>query len=183
MFELRDYQKPHYQKLLQYLLKHRCALDASDTGTGKTAVALALCKSVGATPLVVSSKASRAGWEDLSALAGVPIEVCQLREDSRPAHRSEDGSQNPAESEWLEEKPWGKGSFLRWKNDYEFVIFDEVHRCGGPTSLNSKALIAAKRQCKYVLSLSATAADDPRQMKALRVRHRPAHPQPKSAGP
>jgi len=49
----------------------------------------------------------------------------------------------------------------------EGALVSNCHRCGGATSLNSKLLIAAKRQAKYVLALSATAADDPRQMKAL----------------
>jgi ERCC4-related helicase len=73
----------------------------------------------------------------------------------------------PIDTEWIEEKPWGSGSFVQWKNPYALCIFDEVHRCGGETTKNSKALIAARRQHGHVLALSATAADDPRQMKAL----------------
>ena len=72
-----------------------------------------------------------------------------------------------AESDWVVEKPYGKGSFIKWKQDYAMMIFDEVHRCGGQTTLNSKLLIAAVRQAGFVMALSATAADDPRQMKAL----------------
>lgn len=47
------------------------------------------------------------------------------------------------------------------------VIFDEVHRCGGLRSLNAEMLIAAKRQRLYILGLSATAACNPLQMRAL----------------
>jgi len=72
-----------------------------------------------------------------------------------------------SESEWLEEVKYGKGSFLKFKRNYTMGIFDEAHRCGGSTTLNSKSLIAARRQFKFVMALSATAADDPRQMKAL----------------
>jgi hypothetical protein len=72
-----------------------------------------------------------------------------------------------SESEWIEEHKYGKGSYLTWKARYNTMIFDEVHRCGGDTTLQSKLLIAAKRQAGRVICLSATAADDPRQMKAL----------------
>jgi hypothetical protein len=70
-------------------------------------------------------------------------------------------------SDYGTEVPYGKGSFWRWNEPKEFVIFDEVHRCGGQTSLQSKLLIAARRQCQKMLLLSATAADDPTRMKAL----------------
>lgn len=72
-----------------------------------------------------------------------------------------------SESDWIEEVKYGKGSFIKWKENYQGIIFDEAHRCGGATSLQSKLMIGAKRQATYGLALSATAADDPRQMKAL----------------
>lgn len=183
MFQLRDYQQPHAAKLLEYLKKYGSALDASDTGTGKTYVALQICKALQCTPLVVSSKASRAGWESAAESAGVQVEFVNYEKlrgrrswGLAPCPRCEENNlpilgpyreKSGAESEWLVEVKWGKGSFLRWKQEYYLIIFDEVHRCSGATSLNSKCLISAKRQSKYLLCLSATAADDPRQMKAL----------------
>jgi superfamily II DNA or RNA helicase len=163
MFSLRDYQVPHCERIFASLKKRKYALDASDTGTGKTYVALECCKRLGVVPLVVGPKAARGGWEAAAAAAKHDIEFVGY-EKLRGVRRKETGV---TESEWLIEKPWGKGSFLSWKNPPCMVIFDEVHRCGGATSLNSKALIAAKRQSEFVLALSATAADDPRQMKAL----------------
>lgn len=159
--KLRDYQVPHCERIYASLVKRKYALDASDTGTGKTYVALECCKRLGIVPLVVGPKSARAGWEYAAEEAKHDIEFVGY-EKLRGVRRN-----GIAESEWLVEKPWGKGSFLAWKNAPSLVIFDEVHRCGGETSLNSKALIAAKRQCEFVMALSATAADDPRQMKAL----------------
>ena len=160
---LRPYQVPHYEQLLASLEANSSALDASDTGTGKTYVALAIAKTLGIVPLVVGTKAGRGGWEDASTLCDVPVEYINY-ERLRGQRKRETGL---AETEWLEEVKWGSGSFLKWKNDYDMVIFDEAHRCGGSKSLNSKAMIAARRQARYTLALSATAADDPRQMKAL----------------
>lgn len=49
----------------------------------------------------------------------------------------------------------------------KFIIFDEVHRCGALSSLNSDMLIASKRQNIKMLGLSATAACNPINMRAL----------------
>lgn len=164
---LRDYQRPHADKIFASLLKRKYAFDGSDTGTGKTYVALACCKRLGIVPLVVGPKSARAGWEDAAEIAGHGVEFIGYEKLRGRRTTSEDGVRSLAESEWLIEKPYGKGSLLRWKNAPSMVIFDEVHRCSGATSLSSKVLIAAKRQAEYVLALSATAADSPRQMKAL----------------
>lgn len=47
------------------------------------------------------------------------------------------------------------------------VVFDEVHRCGGIGSLNEELLLAAKREGKRTLVLSATAATSPLNLRAL----------------
>ena len=202
MIQLRTYQEPHFRQMLDILQKRGAALDASDTGTGKTVVALFICKALNVTPLVIGPKTSRAGWEHLAREVGVEIEFVNYeklrgRRQVGPAKQAEYGKAqekfiaevaaagNPFElpeelearrpepprptttTDWVEEVPWGKGSFLKWRNNYALIIFDEVHRCGGSTSLNSKLLIAAKRQAQSVLALSATAADDPRSLKAL----------------
>jgi superfamily II DNA or RNA helicase len=159
---LRSYQEPHKERLLAALLRNGAALDSSDTGTGKTYVALTICNQLGIVPLVVGPKSSRAGWEKAAQVIGIDIEFVNW-EKLRGARRDD----KAAETDWLEEVPWGTGSFVQWKAAPYLVIFDEAHRGGGQTTLNSKAIIAAKRQAQYVLALSATAADDPRQMKAL----------------
>lgn len=62
--------------------------------------------------------------------------------------------------------PWDYGNF-RFAPEVKVVIFDEVHRCGAPNSLNADMLIAAKRDRKVVMGLSATAAISPLKMRAL----------------
>jgi hypothetical protein len=167
------WQPPHIAALLAALQRYGSVLDASDTGTGKTFCILIICLALGITPLVVGPKAARAGWEDAGKILGVEFEYVNY-ERCRPRlikqteeEFTANGFNDKRESEWTIEVPWGKGSFVKWRNSYEMVIFDEAHRLGGTTSLNSKLGIAAKRQAKYVVALSATAADDPRQMKAL----------------
>lgn len=63
-------------------------------------------------------------------------------------------------------RKWKYGRF-HFAPQVGFVIFDEVHRCGGLDTLNAEMLIAARRESKRILGLSATAACSPLQMKAL----------------
>ena len=163
---LRDYQLIHWGVILHSLFKHKSVIDASETGTGKTYVALECCKMFQVTPLVIGPKNAKFTWSEASDIMEVPIEFINY-ERLRGTRKERDDGRRVTETDYIEEVPWGKGSFIKWKQSYEMIIFDEVHRCGGATSLNSKLLIAARRQAKYVMGLSATAADDPRQMKAL----------------
>lgn len=63
-------------------------------------------------------------------------------------------------------KPHRYGKF-NFHPAVKLVIFDEVHRCKGLDSLNSKLLIAARRQGIKHLSLTATAGFSPLDMRAL----------------
>ncbi len=114
------------------------------------------------TPLVVAPKSTVAEWKKVARLFGIEAEVMGY-EKARGSSRNRAVST----SAWGKEVLCGKGSRWEWNQSYALVIFDEVHRCGGMPSLNSKLLIAAKRQAGYILCLSATAANDPRQLKAL----------------
>ena len=164
---LRDYQVPHYDKLLLSLQKRRYIFDGSDTGTGKTYVALEACKALDVIPLVVGPKAAQGGWEDASETCGVPLEFIGYEKLRGQRKKQTRYGMGLIDSEYLIERPMGKGSQINWKQIPDTVIFDEVHRCSGNTSLASKALIAAKRQANRIIALSATAADSPLQMKAL----------------
>lgn len=62
-------------------------------------------------------------------------------------------------------KPHRYGQF-KFPREVAGIIFDEVHRCGRD-SLNADMLIAAKRQGKLVLGLSATVASSPLQLRAI----------------
>lgn len=171
MITLHPHQKRHLEALIAVMKAWGAALDASDTGTGKTYVALALAKQMGVeAPLVLCPKSVAPSWRSVAHQMGLEPEVVGY-EKSRGALRyvtQADGSRKRiSTSKWGHEVFFGNGSKWVWDVPLDLVIFDEAQRCGGMTSLNSKLLIAAKRQAKNVLCLSATAADDPRKMKAL----------------
>lgn len=232
---LLPWQPPHVQALLRPLGRFRSAIDASDTGTGKTFTALAVAREMNAVPFVVGPLNAKTSWERAADAMGTDLEYVNwervrgrriltggtlvdrieikvnpgdlfdkpvrfsawsknrqviskatdwgdagsmLAEAGGPHIFMEEGLWDLPEpkligqvkltdSEWLYETKYGSGSFIKWKSPALLGIFDEVHRGGGGKTLNSKLLIAARRQFKFVLALSATAADDPQQMKAL----------------
>lgn len=172
---LRAYQVPHAARLLASLRIHRAALDGSDTRTGKCYAALAVARELGVTPFIVCPKVAKPGWLKASKDLGVPVHLANF-EAARGVSKKINWH-NPAvfgpsfrqhaESELGYERHFGaKASQWVWSQAFEFAIFDEAHRCGGSKSLNSKMLIAARRQFGKVLILSATIGEDPTQFKA-----------------
>lgn len=172
---LRDYQKSHAEQLFAALMTHGAALDGSDTGTGKTFVACTLARELGVTPLVVAPNNCLQTWIEVAETVGAQVHVVNYEwlRRKRKVHKKElfDGTfreQRLSYSEYGEERPVGRsGTQWVWKDSYALAIFDEVHRCGGGTTINSKFLISAVRQFQKVLCLSATAADSPTQLRAL----------------
>lgn len=63
-------------------------------------------------------------------------------------------------------KSWNYGKF-NYHPGVGLVILDEMHRCGAMDSLNADMMIAVKRQGIKMLGLSATAACNPLNMRAL----------------
>jgi hypothetical protein len=54
--KLLVYQVPHFYQLIETIKVNNCILDASDTGTGKTYTALALCAALKKKPFVICPK-------------------------------------------------------------------------------------------------------------------------------
>lgn len=175
MTSLHPHQVPHAAALVAALRRHGAALDASDTGTGKTFVAVAVARALGVVPLVICPKSVVPGWNKAAKALGWEVDAvgyekargqCKVervlcRETGVMVRKRQ------SESIYGREHRIGTGSQWLWKHPFEAIVFDEVHRCGGMTSLQAKLLIAARRQAKYVLCLSATATDRPEKMKAL----------------
>ena len=59
---LLDYQFDHYNNILASIKKHSRALDASDTGTGKTYVTVRICKELQLIPFVICPKSVVTSW-------------------------------------------------------------------------------------------------------------------------
>jgi len=157
--KLFDYQIPHTEKLLYAMENYGAALDGSDTGTGKSFAALALAKHMGLSPFIVCSKKAIRSWQkycehmDVYPLMIVNWEM--LRTGKLPQYLAKTGTDKLPSYEW------------NVNARDTLVIFDEVHRAKTKGTLNSKMLLAARRQQLKVLALSATVAESPMNLSTL----------------
>ena len=152
---LLAYQIPAVFYNAKSISKFGSAVDASDTGTGKTYTAAAVARILGLKPFVVCPKTVIPDW--LHVLKKFKLEVHGVM--------------------GYEKLRAGNTPFLKWnKKDEDFVwnlpndvllIIDEAHRCKAQDSQNSKMMVAARRQGLYMLPMSATLATTPLEMRAV----------------
>lgn len=143
--------------ILSVLQERGAALNSSDTGVGKTVMSIETARDLGLPPLVVSPKSAIPSWKSTFAEQGVDyldvINYEALRNSST------------FYGHW-EGKPREEGIF-HFHDSVEFIVWDEVHMCKGRTSQNGRILSLARGEGRKNLMLSATAAEDPSEMKNL----------------
>lgn len=139
----------HLEKTLQTF---GSALDASDTGTGKTITALTVAQRLGLPVGVVCPKSVIPSWESWAGNLKVDPQFVLNYEQLRTG-----------------KTPWvaRKGAVWTWAPGPRLLIWDEVHKCKGLSSQNSRMLIAAKQPGILNLMLSATAASNSLDFRAL----------------
>lgn len=133
------------------------SIDASDTGTGKTYTALAVCRELGLSPFVIAPKAVLPSWKRAAAHLGVTLAGCVNYELARTGNRPEIGV-------WQGK---GKDEKFVFAAGIPALIFDEAHRAKGTDTANAFLLRAARDQGIPTLALSATLAHNPLEMRAV----------------
>lgn len=149
---LLDYQVEPTERLYKILLEKGSALDASDTGTGKTFCAVHAALKLGLPVGILCPKAVIPSWERVCSSEGLkPVFICNYERAVRG----------------LDEFVIRDGRKFAW-NFAGLVIWDEVQRCKSSDSLNGRLLTAAW-ETKFIrcLCLSATAVQNPLEMRAL----------------
>jgi len=165
---LLPYQEAHAATLEEALKQTcQCAIDASDTGTGKTYVAAALAKRLQLGVVVVCPKSVLISWQRVLQQFGVTIYGIANYELIKGGSWYTDVIGDIKEPCLFTEKnpDYKKGDWKwRWNTtklstENVLFIFDEVHRCKNVNTVNAKMLLAlAGQPCKKLL-LSATIAD------------------------
>lgn len=176
--KLLPFQVNHVKNLLACLNKHGVALDASDTGTGKTYSALCLAKELNLIPIVVCPKSIIPGWT--RAMQHFDIEdffVCNYEQfrngrtpylnkigvnpDYKDFRDTEQGKKIPVKS-WQKyeydkaEKEHRENSSKIPKLEYEWtidatqhlLIFDECHKTKNTNTQNYAIYWWAQRMNK-----------------------------------
>ncbi len=157
--KLFGWQRPSCQRIVA-ALKAGNALDASQTGAGKTFVALAACAELGLTPYVIAPLAVLESWRRASAFMGVALGGVtnwdKARNGSAPFVKM-DGVKAGASFTFTP----GAGSLF---GGAPILICDEVQKAKSSTSLQGRVLSGCALRGAKILCLSATAAKDPTEM-------------------
>lgn len=143
------------------------ALDASDTGTGKTFVALVVCAELGLKPCVIAPLAVLPSWQRAAKFLGISlgwlINYDKIRNGKSGFGRWRPKLPTPAD-------PHAKGEFFEYTylpGQKPVVIFDECQKCKSPDTKQGQIMRDTAAAGHKVLALSATAAKDPTEMRNL----------------
>ena len=137
----------------------RHLVDGSDTGTGKTFVASALASGTGCPVAVLAPLPVLHAWEEALARFHVKPSLLTNYEKLNPK----------CKTRWL---TWLNSGWPAWHlPDNCFVIVDEAHRCKGEKTNAALLLASLKFYNVTTLSLSATLAESPLDLRALGFLH------------
>lgn len=150
-----QHQLPALARHADVLSKHPATLEASIPGFGKTFVAGFLAQYLGRRPGVLCPKAVIPHWREALDAVGVrPLFVTNYEQ---------------AKLASFDHGRWAvRGRTYEWKlPDNAMLVFDECQRCADRTTQNAKLMVAAAREHRITVPMSATAAKDPLDMYAL----------------
>ena len=147
-------QKEAADFFVKVLEEGRNTFDASSVGTGKTVVACHIAKQLGVPVAVVCPKAVIPSWErEMEERGRAPLFVLnyeKLRTGKTP-YMSKSGKK-----------------IIKWKlPENTIVLMDEIQKAKGPYTINAQMLISLIQQGYRVHGMSATAAEDPTEMRPL----------------
>ncbi len=163
------YQKNHTRNLISIITKNKTALDASDTGTGKTYCAIALCKQLKLKPFIICPKSVINSWKNVCHQFKIdPFTIVNYETIKNGKFYDKNGKRIKSNFLDVIEKIDNKKSIIEfnWKftnpeKENIIFIFDEVHKCSDINTLNGKLLYSVKNLDTKMLVLSATICDHP----------------------
>ncbi len=166
--ELYPHQKRNIELLTKALTTYGCALDASQTGTGKTATAVALCASLGAQPAIVCPLATIPSWRETCAALGVtPLFVANYEQVKTEAFPFTKFTRERVPTKLNPDK-FTKHVHFGWQDipPRTIFIFDEAQRCRAKDSETSQIMLETVKRYKTLL-LTATPFTHPGEAYAI----------------
>jgi superfamily II DNA or RNA helicase len=164
--QLLDYQIPHVTKLIQSIRKNNFAVDLSDAGIGKSYCAAATAKELNLNCLVITPKAVVYEFTRVLSYFGVNVVAVRNYEAFTRKNKNTEFTHWVREYDRIKNKEVDRIRFHSLPPN-TLIVFDEVHKCKGLTSIASELLISAKQQKLKVLCMSASAATNTLELKAL----------------
>jgi hypothetical protein len=166
--KLISYQLPHMLQLKEAIDHNTCILDASDTGTGKTYTALALCKYMNKKPFVICPKSVIPSWISVAQhfdmeIFGIAnyelLKGCKYYTPDMEKVKCPYMDKITPPDSANKPKKAVKDYFKFYLPSDVMVIFDEAHRCKNYKTVTSRLLLSIKETGCKILLLSATITD------------------------
>lgn len=188
--KLLPYQPIAVRHIVQSIIDNGAAIDSSDTGLGKTYVALASARELSLTPYIICKIAGMSSWVKVCKFMGIKPGMITNWEQIKTGKLKVNGksiltrkkSYYTSNLENMSKKFGGTVELIEYKNRYEYewhlpaggiLIFDEAHVASNMTSQNYALWNASKGRAS--ISCSATFADRPSRLKGvfnlLRIKH------------
>ena len=161
--KLLSFQIAHTLQLSECLQGRNCVLDASDTGTGKTYCAVALCRILGKIPFIICPKSVINTWGEVCGIFGIhPFGIANYEMLRGGKYMTED--LDVVQCPYIDKivaggDQGGKTDFVFQLPPEVIVIFDEAHRCKNSSTGTSRLLLSAGKTGNKILLLSATISD------------------------
>lgn len=164
--KLFNYQEAHVVKLINILLKKCVALDGSDTGVGKTYMALAVAKELNRRPIIICPRSLMYVWTEVCKFMGVEAyDIVNIETIKNAKSYTDNKFKNRRASKYIKLVEYDADTSRNYCG-YEWtlpadamIIFDEAHRCKTLSTDNGGLLISTKQAIRNknpVLILSAT---------------------------
>jgi len=174
--KLLSYQPSQVIDIITILLVQYIALDASDTGVGKTYISSATCKELHRRPIIICPKTLIFVWINVLDFFGVRAYDIVNYETFKNGKTYRNNKYNSRKKSTflniVDADPTDPlKSIYQWSVPSDaIVIFDEAHRCKDPSTENGKLLASTKQLILKkipVLLLSATICEKFTDMKIL----------------
>jgi SNF2 family DNA or RNA helicase len=157
MKELFPKQKEAWDFFVSKLSEGLSTIDTSSVGTGKTVVAAAIIKTLGCPVAVICPKSVIPSWDR-------ELKDMEVHEDNVLfIHNFE--LIRRGKKPFLNKR--GK-KIMQWDLPKDTVVLvDEIHKCKGPYTQNCQLVISLIQQGYRVHGMSATACEDPTEMRSI----------------
>jgi superfamily II DNA or RNA helicase len=152
---LLDYQVSHAENIKNSITKYSRAIDASDTGTGKTYVSIYVCQKLNLTPFIICPKSVKNTWTTLLEKSGFKNSEYFVTNYENIRVNKKYIIYDKVKDEYK----WKPETFNKINNKEYIFIYDEAHRCKNINSINSKILLSLSDNDVKILMLSATLTD------------------------
>lgn len=154
---LLPYQPDAVAQLTRAVINYGTGIDGSDTGLGKTYVALAVCRELGLHPAIICRKAGIAGWKRACSYMGLdPVYIVNWEYARTGKFKFIPREHHAYEPRWI----------FRYRTDSNVLhIFDECHMACNDDTINNNLMTSIKG--RSALFLSATLADRPARLASL----------------